>query len=107
MTSNNAPKTFWYRFEMACGIVRHKLYVDEQETPYFVDDAKKAGKCHWSMGGPISLHGAGMGETINRIPRGGGGYRIARFLGGFKRVELAKGNAEQRALADLDQKVAA
>lgn len=98
MAGNNPPKAFWHRFELACGIVRHRLYVDGQETPYFVDDAKKAGKCHYSYGERVSLHGAGMGAMIDSPRGGGGGYRIAAFLGGFKRIELAKSAAEQRAL---------
>lgn len=97
--SNNAPKTFWYRFELACGTVRHKLYVDGHETAYFVDDAKKAGRAHYQYGERIYLMGAGMGEMVNRLIDGGGGYRIAAFLGGFKRVDSAKNSAEQRAIS--------
>ena len=97
MRSNNAPKTFWHRFEMACGTVRHKLYVNGQETPYFIDVASV--RAHYSYGERIALWGAGMGEMVNRLIDGGGGYRIAAFLGSFKKIALAKHAAEQRALA--------
>jgi hypothetical protein len=98
MAGNNPPKTFWSRSELACGIVRHRLYIDGNETPYFIDDAKHAGRCHYQYGERIALMGAGMGAMVDRRRVGGGGYRIAAFLGGFRRIELAKSVAEQRAL---------
>lgn len=97
MRSNNAPKTFWYRIEMACGTVRHKLYVNEQETPYFVDDAKKAGIAHWTAGEPVGLFGSGMGKEMRR--RDGSAYHIAAVLAAFKNVTLAKARAERLALS--------
>lgn len=96
MRSTNAPKTFWHRVPMACGVIRHRLWVDEQETPYFVDDATKAGIGHRTYSERVGLLGAGMGTEIKC--RDGGSYRIAAVLGGFKNVSLAKARAEQLAL---------
>lgn len=83
---------------MACGVVRHRLFLNEAVSPYFIDDAKKAGRCHWTMGQQVGLFGSGLGETIN--VRGGGSYRIAATLGAFRNVGIAKARAEQLALAN-------
>ena len=37
---NNAPETFWHITKMACGTVRQLLYVDGQQTAFFVDVAQ-------------------------------------------------------------------
>ena len=96
MRTNNAPKTFWHRADMACGIVVHRLYVNGAETPYFVHDAKKAGIGHWTGGDPVGLFGAGMGAQVRCCD--GSFYRIAATLATFRNVTLAKMRAEQMAL---------
>lgn len=97
MSGNQAPTTKWTRVELACGTVRHRLYVNGTETPFFVDDAKSAGIGHRTMGEPVGLFGSGMGSDIRR--RNGETYRIAATLGAFRNVGTAKARAEQLALA--------
>jgi hypothetical protein len=91
--SNQAPKTEWRGFEMACGTKRQKLYVNGQETPFFIDSAKVA--AHRCYGEPHGLWGAGMSEPHWRT-----GYRIAACLGMGKRVTILKHRAEQMALSE-------
>jgi hypothetical protein len=93
MTSNRAPGVFWHRMPMACGTVRHKLYLDGVETPFFIDYASS--RAHYAHGYKVGLWGAGMAETTRLS------YRIAAFLGGFARLELAKYKAEQMAMQSL------
>lgn len=95
---NAAPETHWYRCALACGVIRHRLCIGGSETPYFIDDARKAGIGHWTAGAPIGLFGAGMGRELRR--RDGKSYRMAATLGGFRNVGLAKARAEMWALAD-------
>lgn len=97
MASNNGPSIKWFRTDFPCGTVRYRLYVNGAETPYFVDDAKKAGRGHWRCGEPVGLLGAGMGAEIRR--RDGSSYQIAADLGGFRNVTLAKTRAERLALS--------
>ena len=96
MASNNPPRVRWFAVPLACGTVRHRLYVNDKETPYFVDNAKGAGRGHWTMGDPVGLHGSGMGNEIER--RDGSTYRIAATLGAFRSVTRAKATAERMAL---------
>lgn len=94
--SNNAPKTKWTRIPLACGTIRHRLFVDDKETPFFVDDAKAAGIGHRTMGEPVGLFGSGMGKEIEARS---GIYRIAATLGSYHNVGIAKARAEQMALS--------
>ncbi|MTJ93901.1 MAG: hypothetical protein F8N36_13740 [Desulfovibrio sp.] len=94
--SNNPPVVKWFSCEQACGTVRHRLYVDGKETPYFIDVASHI--AHYSYGSKIGLWGAGMGEEVRR--RDDSTYRIAGFLGGFTKISEAKARAERRALGD-------
>ena len=98
MTRTNAPAVQWHRSDFADGTVRHRLYVDGVETPYFVDDAKRAGKGHFTYGEPVGLHASGMGAVIRR--HDGSTYQIAATFGGFRNIGFAKARAEQLALAE-------
>lgn len=71
-------KHTWYRWQMACGTVRHKLI----GTPYFVDHAYARG--HFCMGDPVGLYGAGMDSS-----------GCAAVLASFQRVRDAKRKAEE------------
>lgn len=95
--SNQPPRTKWIRTPLACGVIRHRLYINEQEASFFVDDARQAGIAHFTQGNPVGLFGAGMGEEIRR--RDGTTYRIAACIGGYRNIGVAKGRAEQMALA--------
>lgn len=94
--SNNAPNIQWKRATLACGTVRHRLYVNGSETPYFVDDAKSAGIAHHIDGYPVALLGSGMGKEMQR--RDGSSYRIAAVLNGGRNVGIVKAAAERMAL---------
>ncbi len=93
---NNPPVAKWFSNVMACGTVRHRLYVDGKEAPYFIDVASNL--AHRSYGGKIGLWGSGMGHEIQR--HDGSTYRIAGFLGNFAKISEAKDRAERRALGD-------
>lgn len=67
----------WFRFPQANGDVRYWLYVDGEQTPYFIDAA--CHRAHYSYGHRIGLWGAGFNEN------GGAG-----FCGGFDRLYDAK-----------------
>lgn len=95
MTSNNAPKCKWFRFEMACGTVRQKLYVDGKETPWFVDSASV--RAHYSYGDKHGLWGAGMSE-----PHWLTKTRSAACFGSGSRLEPLKARAEQMALNAME-----
>lgn len=83
--SNRPPKCRWRSVMLACETVRHQLYLDGSETPYFVDRARVL--AHYTQGQKVGLFGAGMS------PRG-----CAMLLGTFDRVCLAKHRAEQYAM---------
>ena len=100
--SNNGPVLRWISFPMANGTIRHRLYVNGAETPFFIDHAKV--KAHFADGHAKALWGAGMGKVIDRP--GGGSYRIAGFLKGGSRIGDLKQHAEQRALAELEKAAA-
>ena len=93
--SNNAPKIQWIGQTMACGTHRQRLYVNSQETPYFVDSAATIG--HRTQGDKHGLFGAGMGNVVRT--RDGGSYRIAATLASAPKVAVLKHKAEQYALA--------
>ena len=93
--SNNAPVCKWFSTTMVCGTVRQRLYVDGQETPYFVDSAATIG--HRTQGDTHGLFGAGMGAEVRT--RNGGSYRIAATLASAPKVSILKNRAEQFALA--------
>lgn len=95
MADNSAPKTVWRRVPQACGTVRHFLWIDGREAPYFIDVSERI--AHRSYGERIALWGSGMGDEVRRYD--GSTYRIAGFLGGFRNLALAKHRAEQVALA--------
>lgn len=97
MSGNNAPQTRWVRVPFACGTIRHRLYVGESETPFFVDDSKLAGRAHRTLGEPVGLFGAGMGSEVRCLD--GSTFRIAAILGAFRNVGIAKARAEQMALS--------
>ena len=92
---NNAPRVTWFRAPLACGTVRHRLYVEGKETEYFVDDAKAAGIGHHAQGCAVQLWASGCGPEIRC--RNGTSYRIAAMVPGFKNVTLAKMAAERMA----------
>ena len=83
--SNQPPKCRWRSIALACETVRHQLYLDGTETPYFVDRAQF--RAHYTQGQRVGLFGAGM------HPRG-----IAAVLGSYDNVSLAKHRAEQFAM---------
>lgn len=93
--SNQAPKTRWFKAELACGTERHRLYIDGAESPFFVDVAHSI--AHRSQGSKAGIYGSGLGQEIRR--RDGSIYRIAGFFGGFDKITVAKARAEQLALA--------
>lgn len=80
---------------MPCGTVRQRLYVDGQETAFFVDVASQIQ--HRSAGQKVGLWGSGMGNEVRR--RDGSTYRIAGLLSAFDKVTPAKHRAEQMALS--------
>lgn len=75
---------------MACRTVRHRLYKDNIETPWFVD--KAAVRAHYSAGYPVGVYGAGMGE-----PSPFTGIRIAALFGAYNTVTEGKRQAEHLA----------
>lgn len=79
----------WFKFPMANGCIRHRLYINGSETPYFIDEAKLIG--HRTYGHKFGLFGAGLGNEV-RTARGS--YRIAAVFGGFDRISEAKKRAE-------------
>lgn len=93
--SNSAPKTRWISEMLACGTLRQRLFVDEAETPFFIDTAATIG--HRTEGEPHGLYGAGMGAEVRR--HDGTSYRIAAVLGSATRAATLKHRAEQMALA--------
>jgi len=84
MDTNNGPKVKWWSTDFG-HTVRQRLYVNGNETPYFVDSAHTAG--HKSQGDEHGLYGSGM------HPKG-----IALLLASGRRVTPLKHRAEQMAL---------
>ena len=95
-TTNHPPKVFWHRVPQAHGGVRHFLWIDEKQTPYFIDVAPSIG--HYHDGHKVGLLGSGMGNAIRR--RDGSSYRIAALLGAFDTIGPAKARAARLALSD-------
>ena len=95
MASNNAPRVKWFRTVMACDTIRHRLYLNGNETAFFIDDAKAAGKGRWTQGDPVGLFASGSGNQIRRDD--GSAYRVAALMGSFRNVGMAKARAEQMA----------
>lgn len=95
MTSNNAPICKWFRFEMACGTVRQRLYLDGKETPWFVDTA--AVMAHRCQGETHGLWGAGM-SAPGRLS----GKRHAECFGCGSKIEPLKSKAEQMAFSTME-----
>lgn len=86
MTTNRAPTCRWERILVADGLIRHRLYVDGKETPWFVDVATVA--AHRSHGYRVALWASGKG------PNG-----TAGFFGGFRTIQLARHRAELLAMS--------
>jgi len=100
MTSNNPPKSKWRGIMLACGTRRQRLYVNEIETPFFVDSANGV-LAHRTQGSEHGLFGAGMHECKIRDRQGNPRY-IAAILGAGNKVAVLKHRAEQMALARYD-----
>lgn len=92
--NNNAPTCKWHRFELSCGTVRQRLYLDGRETPWFVDTA--AVLAHKCQGEKHGLWGAGLSKP-NRL-----GKRHAECFGCGPRIEPLKAKAEQMAFSMLE-----
>src|ERR1019366_9067421 len=91
--SNRPPRTRWFKATMACGTERHRLYVNGNETPYFIDSAILIG--HRFQGERYGLHGSGMGAEIRR--RDDSTYQIALCLDIGSKILPLKMKAERLA----------
>lgn len=93
-------ETKWFSEEQAHGGVRHRLYKRNTklgawgQTDYFVDASPNS--AHNTMGEKYGLFGSGMGQLITNAHTP---YRIAACFGGFKRLSIAKAEAEKKLIA--------
>lgn len=90
---NQAPKLKWYSEILACGTTRQFLFLDGQQTPFFIDSARY--HAHRSLGQVHGLWGSGMGALIAEAKKP---YRIAAPLGCGPKIEPLKHRAEQMAM---------
>lgn len=95
--ANQAPKTEWRGFAMACGTRRQRLWLNGIETPFFIDTANGL-LAHRTQGQEHGLFGAGMHECAVRDLEGRQRY-IAAVLGSGKKIAVLKHRAEQMALS--------
>jgi hypothetical protein len=93
---DNQMELKWFAEDQAHGGVRHRLYKRNTkmgawgQTDYFVDASPNS--AHNTMGEKYGLYGSGMGELVTMAHNP---YRIAACFGGFKRLSLAKKQAEK------------
>lgn len=95
--SNNAPIVKWRGLMLACGTRRQRLFMNGQETPYFIDSANGIA-ANRTQGDEHGLYGAGMSEPHWLTKR-----RIAACFGGGKIADL-KHRAEQYAMEPSNAK---
>lgn len=92
--SNRAPETKWFSQVLASGVVRQRLYVDGNETPFFIDTSDQ--RSHRTYGDRHGLYGSGMGDMTSA------GYRIAGCFGSARNIVPLKHRAEQMALSERE-----